>query len=46
MTNLSRMRLLEIAMLIGIFLPSLYLYLDKDQQFQISHSHEGVKDEN
>lgn len=46
MTNLSRMRLLEIAMLIGIFLPSLYLYLDKDQQFQVSHSHEGVKDEN
>lgn len=46
MTNLSRMRLLEIAMLIEIFLPSLYLYLDKDQQFQISHSHEGVKDEN
>lgn len=46
MTNLSRMRLLEIAMLIEIFLPSLYLYLDKDQQFQVSHSHEGVKDEN
>ena len=46
MTNLSRMRLLEIAMLIGIFLPSLYLYLDKDQQFQGSVSDEGVKDEN
>lgn len=46
MTNLSHMRLLEIAMLIGIFLPSLYLYLDKDQQFQGSHSGEGVKDEN
>lgn len=46
MTNLSRMRLLEIAMLIGIFLPSLYLYLDKDQQFQGSVSDEGVEDEN
>lgn len=45
-TNLSGLRLQEIAILIGIFLPSLYLYLDKDQQFQISHSHEGVKDEN
>lgn len=46
MTNLSRMWLLEIAMLIGIFLPSLYLYLDKDQQFQGSVSNEGVEDEN
>ncbi len=46
MTNLSRMRPLEVAMLIGFFLPSLYLYLDKDQQFQASHSGEGVKDEN
>ena len=46
MTNLSRMRLLEVAILIGIFLPSLYLYLDKDQQFQGSVSDEGVKDEN
>lgn len=45
-TNLSRMRPLEIAILIGIFLPSLYLYLDKDQQFQGSLSDEGVKDEN
>lgn len=45
-TNLSGLRLQEIAILIGIFLPSLYLYLDKDQQFQVSHSHEGVKDEN
>lgn len=45
-TNLTGLRLQEIAILIGIFLPSLYLYLDKDQQFQISHSHEGVKDEN
>ena len=44
MTNLSRMRLLD--MLIGIFLPSLYLYLDKDQQFQGSVSDEGVEDEN
>lgn len=46
MTNLSRMRPLEVAILIGFFLPSLYLYLDKDHQFQVSHSHEGVKDEN
>ena len=46
MTNLSRMRLLEVAILIGFFLPSLYLYLDKDQQFQVSHSGEGVEDEN
>lgn len=46
MTNLSRMRLIEVAILIGFFLPSLYLYLDKDHQFQVSHSHEGVKDEN
>ena len=46
MTNLSRMRLLEVAILIGFFLPSLYLYLDKVHQFQVSHSHEGVKDEN
>ena len=34
------------TILIGFFLPSLYLYLDKDQQFQVSHSPEGVKDEN
>ena len=46
MTNLGRMRLLEVAILIGFFLPSLYLYLDKDQQFQASHSGEGVEDEN
>lgn len=46
MTNLSGLRLLEVAILIGIFLPSLYLYLDKDHQFQVSHNHEGVKDEN
>lgn len=46
MTNLSRMRLIEVAILIGFFLPSLYLYLDKDHQFQVSHSHEGVKDDN
>ena len=46
MTNLSGLRLQEIAILIGFFLPSLYLYLDKDQQFQVSHSPEGVKDEN
>ena len=46
MTNLSGLRLQEIAILIGFFLPSLYLYLDKDHQFQVSHSHEGVKDEN
>ena len=46
MTNLSRMRLLEVAILIGFFLPSLYLYLDKDQQFQGSVSDEGVEDEN
>lgn len=46
MTNLSGLRLLEVAILIGIFLPSLYLYLDKDQQFQGSLSDEGVKDEN
>ena len=46
MTNLSGLRLLEVAILIGFFLPSLYLYLDKDHQFQVSHSHEGVKDEN
>lgn len=37
---------LAISMLIGIFLPSLYLYLDKDQQFQGSVSDEGVEDEN
>ena len=46
MTNLSRMRPLEVAVFIGIFLPSLYLYLDKNQQFQGSLSDEGVKDEN
>ena len=46
MTNLGRMRLLEVAILIGFFLPSLYLYLDKDQQFQASYSGEGVEDEN
>lgn len=46
MTNLSRLRLIEVAILIGFFLPSLYLYLDKDHQFQVSLSHEGVKDEN
>ncbi len=46
MTNLSGLRWQEIAILIGIFLPSLYLYIDKDQQFQLSHSPEGVKDEN
>ena len=46
MTNLSGLRLQEIAILIGFFLPSLYLYLDKDQQFQVSHSPEGVKDAN
>lgn len=45
-TNLSRMRPLEVAIFIGIFLPSLYLYLDKDQQFQGSVSDEGVEDEN
>ena len=46
MTNLIDLRLQEIAILIGFFLPSIYLYLDKDQQFQASHSGEGVKDEN
>lgn len=46
MTNLSRMRLLEVAILIGIFLPSLYLYFDRNQQFQGYLSDEGVEDEN